>query len=387
MTTYRVGIVGCRARGSVIAAAYHAHPRTEIVGVCDLVAELRDELADRHGVAGRFDSLDTMVRATAPDIVVIATGTEYHYDLATAALGHGCHVDVEKPLGRDLVEADIIVRLARELDRKVAVHHQTRVGAYLRALKELLDAGRIGKLIALRATDKGYYGGLGLMNIGTHLINAMLHVAGHVRAISAMATTGGHPIEPDDVLQAPLGMGVIAGDHITALLEFDHDVHATLEHRRYPTVDGNLYGVEMLGTEGRLKWKNNGAWHLPVAYQVPGTADWAAVEPKRFPADTDEGRGDELWYVEELVQAIDQDRAHPCSAVEGMHALEVMMGIFESAATRRRLELPQPQRDHPLLRWRKEHRLGPPAEAPRDYGAWLKAEQARIDGLVAGGVR
>ena len=45
MKTYRVAILGCRGRGTAAARAYHAHPRTEIVALCDLVQDLLDTLA------------------------------------------------------------------------------------------------------------------------------------------------------------------------------------------------------------------------------------------------------------------------------------------------------------------------------------------------------
>ena len=36
------------------------------------------------------------------------------------------------------------------------------------------------------------------------------------------------------------------------------------------------------------------------------------------------------------------------------------MGVFESSAYQRTVHLPQAERGHPLLRWRKEHNLAPP---------------------------
>ena len=44
MKKYRVAILGCRGRGTAAARAYHAHPRTQVVGLCDLVPELVDTL-------------------------------------------------------------------------------------------------------------------------------------------------------------------------------------------------------------------------------------------------------------------------------------------------------------------------------------------------------
>ena len=58
-------------------------------------------------------------------------------------------------------------------------------------------------------------GGYGFMNIGTHLVNNILHFAGHCRSVSAIALTAGKPITPQDVVPSPSGMGFIAGENIT----------------------------------------------------------------------------------------------------------------------------------------------------------------------------
>ena len=61
MKTYRVAILGCRARGTAAARAYHAHPRTEIVGLCDLVQERLDALGDELGVAARYTDMTSQI--------------------------------------------------------------------------------------------------------------------------------------------------------------------------------------------------------------------------------------------------------------------------------------------------------------------------------------
>ena len=98
MKTYRVAILGCRGRGTAAARAYHAHPRTEIVALCDLVQDLLDTLGDELGVAARYTDLDEMMGQHQPDIVAIPTGTEFHHSLALRVLEYGAHIDIEKPL-------------------------------------------------------------------------------------------------------------------------------------------------------------------------------------------------------------------------------------------------------------------------------------------------
>ena len=387
MKTYRVAILGCRSRGTATARAYHVHPRTAVVGLCDLVEERLNKLGDEIGVSARFADLDEMIRQTEPDIVAIPTGTEFHYDLSMRVLAHGVHIDVEKPMCVDLEQADAVVARARENGVRVAVHHQSRVGPQTRAMVEALNAGKIGELRYINAIDKGYYGGYGLMNIGTHFINSMFKFGGHCRSVLAAATTGGHPITPRDVLPSPGGMGTIAGEHITATLQFESGVTGTLLHHRFNRVDSHGAGMELYGSEGRLRYGNGNVWWLPQPHFAPESAHdrWEAVEPVYPECDHPEPGtlARDYWFADDYVRALDEGRDHECSGLEARHALEVMMGIFESAAYGMRVDLPQARRDHPLRRWRSEAGLGEADAMPRDYGEWLSAELGRLENLHA----
>lgn len=383
MKTYRVAILGCRARGTAAARAYHAHPRTQLVGLCDLSQERLDALGDQVGVSARFADLDEMITQTRPDIVAIPTGTEFHHDLAMRVLEHGVHIDIEKPLCVDLEQADAVMARAREKGVRVAVHHQGRVGVFMQALYRAWSEGRIGELRYVHGYGKAYYGGFGLMNIGTHMLNSILKFTGHCRSVSALALTDGRPITPQDVVPSPLGMGTIAGEHLTATLHFDHNVTATLLQHRFPTPVEPA--IELCGTEGRLLlaqlvWKKEGgALWLPHPHPAPG-AEWQVLEPVRPEHYDPKGPAslDDYCFVEEYVSALDGDRDHECSGAEAHHVVEIMMGIFASAAYNRRVDLPQADREHPLRRWRREQGLPAPAPMPRPYAEWLAAEDQRL---------
>ena len=385
MKTYRVAILGCRGRGTAAGRAYHAHPRTEVVALCDLVQERLDTVGDELDVAARFTDLDEMIVQTQPDIVAIPTGTEFHYPLCMRALEHGVHIEVEKPMCVDLEGTTAVMAKAKEKGVRVAVHHQGRVGALMRAMYKAFTEGAIGELRYINSRGKAYYGGLGLMNIGTHQLNNMLKFAGHCRSVSAVALTDGHPITPEDVVPSPLGMGTIAGESITATMHFDNGVTANLLQHRFPA--GTNPVMEIVGTEGKLFGSaclliKGGAWRLSQPVYIPeGKPDqWEPLEPV-YPEHYDPSspaKLDDYWFVEEYVSALDQDRDHECSGAEGHHILGIMMGIFESAAYGKRIDLPQKCLEHPLLRWRREQGLSPPGPMPRDYNEWLAAEDQRL---------
>ncbi len=380
--TYRAAIVGCGERGTEAGRAYHAHPRTRVVGVCDLLAGRARALGRELGGATQYGDMDAMIAETVPDIVVIATGTESHHPLLMRALGHGVSVDVEKPVCADLGHADEVLAKASAVGAAVAVHHQFRSGGLMRAAHRAISAGRIGSVQHMSASGKGYYGGYGLVTIGTHSLNSMTRLAGRCRRVYATATRDGRPIGPGDVLWSPLGMGVIAGDSITAQLEFDGGVTATLLHQRMPVAGSMRRTLEVFGTDGRLLFNpTSGAWLLESPWLLPdGEHDaWRPIEaevPEGF--DPDEAAAlDEYWFVEEFVGALDEGREHEASAAEATHALEIILGAFESAAYGRAVSLPQADRSHPLLRWRAEAGLGGPVPAPRPYREWLDAEDGR----------
>ncbi|MFH1569473.1 MAG: Gfo/Idh/MocA family oxidoreductase, partial [Gemmatimonadota bacterium] len=277
MRTYRVGILGCRSRGTAAAVAYHQHPRTEVVGLCDLEPELTARLGDQLGVTARYVDYQRMIEETCPDIVAIPTGTEFHYDLTMGVLEHGVHVDVEKPMCTTLAEADAVIARAREKGLRVAVHHQGRTGGAMRALVKALREGRIGTPRYLLGSGKGYYAGYGLMNIGTHMLNNMIGAVGHCRAVSATVLTDGRLLTPEDVIPAAGGMGCVAGEHLTASLQFAGNLTGTLLQHRFPKVDSAAYCLEVYGTEGRLFWRSGGAWHLPAPHDEPGRP-WLPLE-------------------------------------------------------------------------------------------------------------
>ena len=64
--------------------------------------------------------------------------------------------------------------------------------------------------------------------------------------------------------------------------------------------------------------------------------------------------------------------------VAGRQVMEILMGIFESCAYGRRVEVPQKDCSHPLLLWREQAGLALLAGIPWPYGEWLEAEDRRL---------
>ena len=375
MRTYTVAILGCRSRGTHAARAYHAHDRTRVVALCDLVPERRVELGALVDVPldAQFDDAHAMIRQARPDIVAIPTGTEYHYDLASLVIGAGVTaIDVEKPICVDLLQTDRLLAAALSAGVSIAVHHQTRSGPALQAIAAAYRTGRIGPLRTAIAEGKGYYGGYGLMNIGVHQINALLELTGPATRVTAVALTDGRPVTPEDAVRSPNGMGTITGENITAVIEFEAGHTATVMQHRF-ALGVPSTGIEFLGLEGRLLWRRGTAWWSPSPHPFPGdpATSWQ-------PLPLSGAQDDEVAFVDDFVTALDNGTEHRSGNSQALQVMQILMGIFESAAYGRPVQLPQSQRDQPLVRWRRESGLGDAPHVPRPYDQWLAAEDLRL---------
>ena len=131
-------IVGLGNMGRSHALAHHLAADAEIVG---LVIRSPRELPDDLAPYPLFSSFEEGMK-TQPDLVVIATYSDSHADLAIAAMEAGAHVFVEKPLATSVADAERVVEVAKRTGRKLVVgyilrHHPS----WLRMIQEARNLG------------------------------------------------------------------------------------------------------------------------------------------------------------------------------------------------------------------------------------------------------
>jgi len=157
MSELCIGVAGVGRLGGI-----HTRILTEISGVClagvhDPLLERAEEMASQHHCKA-FSTLEELFAAS--DAIVVAAPTSQHHAVAGAALDAGCHVLVEKPLARSLVEADDLIARAEAADRFLAVGHVERFNPVVRACRHLMEDPRFLTCIRLarfqpRGTDVG----------------------------------------------------------------------------------------------------------------------------------------------------------------------------------------------------------------------------------------
>ena len=96
---------------------------------------------------------DFLSRPKFADLVVVATMDRQHYAPAMAAIEKGYDLLLEKPMSATPEECCEIARAATEKGVYVQVCHVLRFTPFFRALKNIIDSGRIGDVVHIQHAE------------------------------------------------------------------------------------------------------------------------------------------------------------------------------------------------------------------------------------------
>lgn len=143
MDQIRIGIIGLGKMARLALRVFSESHLTRVAAVCARRQEVVDEIAAQYAVPG-FTDYRKMLERNDIDAVVVATPDNHHFEFSKAALQTGRHILVEKPFTTNLAEADELLRLARENNRKIQVSFNHRwLSAYHKA-HDTIASGGIG---------------------------------------------------------------------------------------------------------------------------------------------------------------------------------------------------------------------------------------------------
>jgi predicted dehydrogenase len=116
--------------------------RYELAAICDISPSLVDHVGDRYGVGQRYTDARDMIESETLDCVFVLNSDEYHAECVVAALDHGMHVLVEKPMCLSPGEAEQIMAARDRSGKVVMVAYMRRFApAFDEAVRRLPDLG------------------------------------------------------------------------------------------------------------------------------------------------------------------------------------------------------------------------------------------------------
>jgi len=189
------------------------HAGFELIGVVDPLRERLDEAKKEFGIKGYRD-LVSLFKKVIPDLVVIASPTQFHAEQTINAFKHGCNVFCDKPMAPSLDDADRMIAAMKSAARKLMIYQPQRGPSEVVALQEILKRGLIGPVFMIKRACSSYarrndwqalrkHGGGMLNNYGAHYIDQALHIArSPARRITCSLRTIASLGDADDVVKA-----------------------------------------------------------------------------------------------------------------------------------------------------------------------------------------
>lgn len=161
----RAALIGFGGMGHFHASCYAKQKNVELVAICDIDKKKleQEKEAINIGESGRtdlstvakFTSYEEMIAKVQFDMLDICLPCHLHDEYAIRAMKDGYHVLCEKPMARTVQQADRMIRVARETNRKLMIAQCLRFAPNLNKLKEFVDTGKYGRLLRLDMRRNG----------------------------------------------------------------------------------------------------------------------------------------------------------------------------------------------------------------------------------------
>jgi len=135
-------VIGVGSIGERHLRCFQSTERVDL-SICELNAELRNEVGDRYEISKRFDILETALEQK-PDAALIAAPAHLHIPLAQTCAEAGCHLLIEKPLSTSLEGIDALRGFITQEKLIASVAFVFRAHPVIRAMKDAIDSGTFG---------------------------------------------------------------------------------------------------------------------------------------------------------------------------------------------------------------------------------------------------
>jgi predicted dehydrogenase len=350
----RAGVVGLGwAAGAFHVPALRAIGSVQIVGGADPSEQARAAWVKSTG-APAFESIEHLMDATQPELVVVGTPPASHAELCIRALEGGADVICEKPFVSTVEEADRVLATADAAGRSVAVNHQYPAKPVFRAVKEQIGRPDVGRLVFCQISQlmdmppweepvpwRAAMPNRTLFEAGCHLVDLMLELFGELpQAVYARHSRGlDAPREADAVhlVMLEFSDGRLAQITIDRLCKAPTryiELRADCEHASLRASHGGRVLIQM----GMKRAERPGIRFL---YGLGGLA-WAEVGTRRKMLARNPRNPSvaaTVMLFDEIVTALQEGREPPASGRRARDGLLVIEAAYRSAESGRRVEL------------------------------------------------
>ena len=278
----RLGVAGLGRAFTLMLPTRTRHPRVTLAAAADPRPEARARFGADFG-ARVHESVAALCADDGVDAIYVATPHQHHAQHAIAAVRHGKHVLVEKPMAVTLDEADAMVAAAHAAGVRLVVGPSHSFDTPIVRTHELIASGRFGALRMVTAVaftdflyrprrpeelDTARGGGVAFSQAAHQVDIVRLLAGGRIATVRAM-TGSWDARRPTEGAYA-------------ALLAFEGGAFATLTYSGYGRYDGDELS-EGIGELGHAKdLADHGRARRELALAGDAQAEAAAKNARNY---------------------------------------------------------------------------------------------------------
>ena len=309
------------------AVCVNQMPEAVLVGVADDDPERGKKIAE-HFRTKFFASYQALLEQDI-DAVVVCPENIKHKELTLVAAGAGKHVMCEKPLATTVADARAMIDACNEHNVKLMTAFPCRYSPAMVRLKEAVDGGCIGDILAIKATNHGMMPGGWFIELdksgGGAVIDHTVHVADLMRWLLRS-----DPVE----VYAEISNLMYHKDYDDVgqlTITFDNGVFSTLDTSWSRPKSYPFWGDVTLDITG-----TNGVISMDMFAQniVHYSDESMRVNWLNWGSNTDYG------LVKDFVTSVAEDLPVSITGEDGLKAVEVALAAYRSAETGSVIELP-----------------------------------------------
>jgi len=257
-----VGLIGCgRIARLVHLNILRNHPILKLSAVAEPDRSNREKASSIVPDAVFASDYNELLRREDIDAVIICLPNSLHAEAAVAALHHGKHIYLEKPLALDIIQADSVVNAWDGSKLTGMIGFNFRFNPLYKSLREIIGAGAVGGVSHVRTVFSSTglsmpdwkksraSGGGALLDLGSHHIDLIRYILGS-EIIEVRGTVRSLATEYD---HAELNLIMENGVQVESLFSInsaDEDKVEVYGASGKLTVDRyNSYNVEIMNTD------------------------------------------------------------------------------------------------------------------------------------------
>ena len=155
----KIAILGYGKRGSIYARYAKDHPNEfKVVAVAEIDPVKREIAKNLHNCPVFEDWKEMLASDLNADIIAVATQDCDHPEHAVACMEKGFDILLEKPIATTKEGCQQIVDASEKYGRKVIVCHVLRYTPFYQKVKEIMDSGKLGNIMAVYTSENvGYF--------------------------------------------------------------------------------------------------------------------------------------------------------------------------------------------------------------------------------------